>query len=201
MNFFEEAYSGIPPWDIGRPQPAFVELQEAGAIQGRVLDVGCGTGENAIYLVQRGHQVWGIDLAPKAIDKAREKARQRRVLVRFLVWDALELASLGEEFDSVIDSGLFHSLTDEERVRYEAGLRKVLRPGGSLFILCFSEHEPGSWGPRRVTQEEIRETFAHHWTVNEIREARMMTNLGAGGARAWLASLTLLGGGRHEQEE
>jgi len=61
MDFFEKAYHGTPPWDIGRPQREFVRLEEAGKISGDVLDVGCGTGENALFLAGCGHAVWGVD--------------------------------------------------------------------------------------------------------------------------------------------
>src|SRR5262249_2142601 len=73
----EKAYDGRPPWDIEGPQPEIVRLAEAGAIDGTVLDVGCGTGENALYLAGRGLDVWGIDFIPKAIEQARDKALKR----------------------------------------------------------------------------------------------------------------------------
>jgi 2-polyprenyl-3-methyl-5-hydroxy-6-metoxy-1,4-benzoquinol methylase len=83
MDWFDEAYSGTPPWDIGRPQGEFVRLAESGAIRGDVLDVGCGTGENALYLASLGHVVLGIDAAPHAIEKARKKSEERGIQVTF----------------------------------------------------------------------------------------------------------------------
>ena len=109
----------------------------------------------------------------------------------FLEWDALEISRLGKRFDTVIDCGLFHVFSDEERPFYVEGLRSVLVPGGTFRMLCFSELEPGGWGPRRVTQEEIREAFGRGWKVDSIREARFETNLGPGGCRAWLSSITI----------
>ena len=82
-EIFEKAYQGQAPWDISEPQPEFVRLAEAGAIGAMVLDVGCGTGENALYLAARGHDVWGIDFVPKAIELARDKASQRGLGVQF----------------------------------------------------------------------------------------------------------------------
>ena len=70
-GFFESAYEGTPPWDIGRPQPEFVRLEAGGEIRGSVLDVGCGTGENALHMAAKGHDVWGIDGAPTAISTIR----------------------------------------------------------------------------------------------------------------------------------
>ncbi len=190
MNFFNSAYKGIPPWDIGRPQKEFIRLAEEGEISGRVLDVGCGTGENALYLASLGFEVWGIDAAPSAIKKAKENADEHGVTVNFLVSDALKLQSLRTKFDTVIDCGLFHVFSDEERPIFAASLSFVLFPGGKYFMLCFSEHEPGSCGPRRVTQAEIRATFGKGWKINYIREAEFETMFGP--VKAWLSSITRL---------
>jgi 2-polyprenyl-3-methyl-5-hydroxy-6-metoxy-1,4-benzoquinol methylase len=96
---FDASYAGTPPWDIGRPQPAFLALAEAGTIRGRVLDVGCGTGEHALMAAGMGLEATGIDSAPAAIALAEAKARDRGLTVRFLVNDALQLASLDKQFD------------------------------------------------------------------------------------------------------
>ncbi len=189
MNFFSSVYEGTPPWDIGRAQREFVQLEERGEIIGAVLDIGCGTGENALYLAARGHEVWGVDFTPRAIEKAREKAAQRHLDVTFLVKDALQLNTLERQFDTAIDSGLFHTLSDEERPLFASSLASVLRHGGSYFMLCFSELEPGSYGPRRVTQAEIRETFTHGWRVKYIRPAHMESRRQLEGIHAWLSSI------------
>jgi len=186
---FDQGYAGVPPWDIERPQPAFVELAKSGEIRGSVLDVGCGTGENALYLAGLDYEVCGVDTAQAAIQKARSKSVQRGVRVNFRLVDALELPCLGQTFDTVIDSGLFHVFSDEERIRFRESLAAVLVPGGTYFMLCFSERETRE-GPRRVTQAEIRSTFGDRWNVNWIREARFETHIHEGGARAWLASIT-----------
>jgi cyclopropane fatty-acyl-phospholipid synthase-like methyltransferase len=186
---FEEAYRGTPPWDIGRPQPAVVRLEEAGAIVGRVIDIGCGTGENSCYLASRGHPVRGVDLAPTAIAKAREKARARGLRVEFRVADALALGSPRPRFDAALDCGMFHTLSDPDRPRYVESVGKVVRPGGRLSLLCFSEREPNWGGPRRVTQAEIRDAFAAGWAVRDLREEQFASNLDSGAAHAWLAVL------------
>src|SRR5438874_6776359 len=110
-------YAGAPPWDIGRPQPAFLELADAGALQGRVLDVGCGTGEHALMSAARGLEATGVDAAPAAITIAEAKARDRGLTARFLVWNALDLGSMDQPFDTVLDSGLFHVFDDHDRAR------------------------------------------------------------------------------------
>lgn len=189
---FQASYlEGTPPWDIGRPQGAFVRLIDGGAVRGRVLDVGCGTGENAMYAAQAGLQVVGVDFAPEAIRRARAKARERGLVVDFEVADVLDLNQYGETFDSAMDSGMFHTLPDAARPRYAASVGGALRSGGRLFIECFSEHEPGDWGPRRVTQAEIRATFTAGWTVDGIEADTFDTFVReAPKVSAWLVSLT-----------
>jgi cyclopropane fatty-acyl-phospholipid synthase-like methyltransferase len=187
---FDALYAGTPPWDIGRPQPAFLALAEAGVVRGRVLDVGCGTGEHVLMAAGLGLETTGLDAAPTAIDAARRKARDRGLTARFLVWDALRLAELGERFDTVLDSGLFHVFADEDRPRFVDGLRAVVRPGGRYLMACFSERQPGLWGPRRVTQAEIRASFADGWRVDAIEPARFDITIDPNGAQAWLARIT-----------
>jgi cyclopropane fatty-acyl-phospholipid synthase-like methyltransferase len=193
---FESIYQGQAPWDIPSPQPAIVGLEEAGAIRGAVLDAGCGTGENALYLAARGHEAWGIDYVPVAVERAAAKARERGLDVHFREANALELGSLGRQFDTVIDCGLFHTFGDEERPAYVAGLAQVVRPGGRVHILCFSDREPPGEGPRRVTQQEIRDAFRDGWQVEAIRESSFTTadypdapRFSPGGPQAWLATL------------
>lgn len=193
---FETAYGERPPWDIPGPQPAIVELEAAGAIQGAVLDAGCGTGENALYLAARGYQVLGVDFVPVAIERAMDKARERNLTVRFQVGDALKLGDLGKSFDTVTDCGLFHTFSDEERPEYVSGLAAVVAPGGHVHILCFSDREPPGAGPRRISQDEIRGSFKDGWKVQEIRASRFRSGdhpefltFTPGGPLAWLATI------------
>src|SRR5438067_698994 len=115
QQLFESMYQGKAPWDIDGPQPMFVRLTDAGKIRGSVLDVGCGTGEHSLFLAERGHEVWGIDFVPVAIDRAKKKAQERKLTVHFSVGNALELSKLGRQFDNAIDCGLFHTFSDAER--------------------------------------------------------------------------------------
>jgi len=197
MTFFDNAYEGTPTWDIGRPQGAVVRLAEAGLIDGSVLDVGCGTGENALFLASLGHEVVGIDLARAAIEKARAKAVERGASVAFEVRDALDLVGLdlvgpwclGRAVDTALDVGLFHTLQPADRARYAASLWAVMRPGGRLFLLCWSNRNPFGYGPERVTRRQIRASFRTGWVVEAIQEEVLETRLPAERMHAWLARL------------
>jgi cyclopropane fatty-acyl-phospholipid synthase-like methyltransferase len=180
-----------PPWDIGRPQPTFVGLAEAGLLSGRVLDAGCGTGEHTLLAAAHGADALGVDVSSTAILRAIRKAAERGVAAGFEVADALALDRLGKTFDTVIDSGLFHVYDDDERARYVVGLASILCVGGTAYLMCFSDRQPGSQGPRRVRQEEIRENFANGWTVEDIAPAEFELNPGFGPdtALAWLATI------------
>ncbi len=189
---FDDAYDGVPPWDIGRPQAEVVRLADAGAFEAPVLDVGCGTGENSLVLAARGLEVLGIDASPRAIAKAKTKARERGVEAEFLVADAFALDALGRRFASILDCGLFHVFDDNERPVYVESLRSVLDPGGSLHLLCFSDRVPAGAGPRRVTQDEIRSSFSEGWEIVEIEATEFETNMADRTIHAWRASMRRL---------
>jgi SAM-dependent methyltransferase len=186
---FNASYDGTPPWDIGRPQPEFIALEAEGGVGASVLDVGCGTGEHALFFAERGHEVLGLDSAPAAIAKARLKAEHRASSARFIVGDALDLSALDETFDTVVDCGFFHVLDDDERVRFARSIHEVLTPGGVYSMLVFSDREPPGYGPRRVTRGEIVDTFSQGFTVEAIRPAAFETLLPTGDVAGWLARI------------
>jgi len=190
MDFFDSAYRGTPPWDIGRPQKEFVELVRRGEITGSVLDIGCGTGDHALFFAGEGHDVWGVDATPLAIQKAKEKAEIRGLPVHFLVLDALDLFRLNRKFDTATDSGLFHTLSDEDRPVFVDNLAAILSPAGKYFMLCFSDQEPPGYGPRRITEREIRDSFRDGWSVNYIRPAIFESHTRDKGSRAYLSSIS-----------
>ena len=184
-------YAGKPNWEIGDPQPEIVRLADSGEIKGDVLEVGCGTGENGLYLSRLGHQVWGVDFAASAIDKAVAKAQERGLNANFVVGDVSNLQTLGRVFDSAIDVGLFHSLDNKQRELFLRSLRLALRPGGTYHLLCISDLEPVPGN--HVSQEEIRAAFdASAWNINYIRQARLRTVSQKNGKLAWLSSITRL---------
>ena len=189
-NRFESAYAGKAPWDIGKPQKTFIDV--AGQVGGTLLDSGCGTGENALFFADRGCQVTGIDFLEEPIARAKRKATERKSSARFLVKDALTLNSWPERFDNAIDCGLFHVFSDDDRQRYVAGLATVLKPGGRLYLMCFSDEEPGTHGPRRVPKKELRQAFADGWEIESVAPARFEVRpdledlvFTEGGPKAW----------------
>jgi ubiquinone/menaquinone biosynthesis C-methylase UbiE len=188
---FQMAYEGRPSWDLGRPQPALVEI--ADQITGAVLDAGCGTGDNALFFAQRGQPVLGIDFVEFPVKEAKRKAQELEVEAEFLQMDALELPSLDRQFDSVIDCGLFHVLSDADRRAYVAALMHVMKLDSRLFLMCFSDQEPAGPGPRRIRQDEICAAFADGWTVESITPTHFAPNPQSketfvdGGPRAWFA--------------
>jgi SAM-dependent methyltransferase len=172
---WEESYQGIPPWDIGRPQPNFAAL----TLTGRVIDVGCGTGEHTLLSAAQGADALGIDISARAIDKARAKARDRGLQARFEVFDALELPSRDERFEIALDSGVYHVFhTADLRARYAGGVRSVLDPGATLYLQCFSDRTAGDWGPQRIGEEELRATFSDGWELVSLEPATFETNAG-----------------------
>lgn len=187
---WNSAYDGSPPWDIGRPQAEFVRLAEAGVLRGQVLDAGCGTGEHALLAATHGADATGVDIATRAIDRARVKAEERGITATFAVGDVLHLDRVGRRFDVVLDCGVFHLFDDEQRRMYVDSLRTALRPGGMYHMLCFSDAEPGDWGPRRVSMQELRDAFSDGWSIELIQPATLEITIDPNGARAWLASIT-----------
>ena len=192
---WDEAYlRGSAPWDIGRPQPAIVRLADGGELVEPVLDLGCGSGEHALLAATIGLESTGVDIAQSAIERARSKARSRGLGVSFLVGDVLalgEVERIQAPFRTAIDCGCFHTFANADRPVYAGSVASVMEPGGVLHLLCFSEQTPGSEGPRRVTQAEIRQTFSRDWIVDQIEPESFSVNAQWQGhaPSAWLARI------------
>ena len=164
---FEDHYRrGESPWVIGQPQPAVVELEQAGALTGPVLDLGCGTGEHTILLARLGYRVLGADAAPAAVERARERARAAGVAAEFTVADVMDPAGLGR-FATVLDSALFHVFDPDDQARYARALTGVVEPGGSVLVLALSTRGPG-FGPQ-IDDDAVPAAFtAPDWVVEAI---------------------------------
>ena len=180
----EPAFPGAPapagiPWDVGQAQPRLMELEALGAIDGEVLDAGCGLGDNAIYLAYRGYSVTGLDSSPTAINQARARADAAGVRVRFDVADATELEGYDGQFDTVVDSALYHCLDSDGRRAYTAALHRTTRPGARWFLYCFSgDNVNGVIAPMEAVPEaEIRDTLANaSWHIDFLGPTTFLGN-------------------------
>jgi SAM-dependent methyltransferase len=183
-------HDGLAPWDIGRPQAAIERLATEGVFAGPVLDVGCGTGENAIRVASLGLEVVGVDVATTALEIARGKAHDRGVEVDFALADALQLGRLQRTFTTVLDCGLFHTFDARERSEYAASLASVTRHDGTLYLLCFSDQGP-ELGPHPISQADLRAAFGREngWHVAAIESDRIQTRFQPDGAPAWFATI------------
>jgi SAM-dependent methyltransferase len=169
LDRFDEAYrSRSAPWVIGEPQPAIVELQRAGLICSKVLDVGCGTGEHTILLTRLGYDVLGIDFSPHAVEQARANAAEKGADARFEVADATSLGS-DPGYQTIVDSALFHIFDDADRARYVRSLHAAVVPGGLVHVLALSDAGRG-FGPQ-VSETDIRESFGDGWVLEALDTA------------------------------
>jgi SAM-dependent methyltransferase len=184
-------HDGPAPWEIGHPQPAIVRLASEVRFAGPVLDSGCGSGDNTLHVASLGVPVLGVDVAETALATARHKAAERGIQAEFATADALHLERLGRTFDTVLDSGMFHTCDAGERPAYVASLASVTGPGATLYVLCFSDEGPGT-GPHPVTREDLRAAFTPTtgWQVASVDRDRVLTRFhDADGAPAWLATV------------
>ena len=182
---WDESYaSGEPPWDTGQPEPLLVELVTSGGVApGRTLEIGAGTGTNAIWLAERGFDVLGVDVSSLAVDKARAKMEGRDLRCRFAILDFLAARAPNGPFDFVFDRGCFHVFDEpEERTRFAAHVATALAPEGLwLSAIGSTEGEPRDVGPPRRSAREVVLAIEPALEIIELRSAQFRGN----GAKAW----------------
>lgn len=178
---WEDAYrqESPPPWSIGAPQPELARLIEQGKVHGEVLDAGCGHAALSLALAERGHHVVGLDASPTAIAAAVTAAAERGLTtVSFAKADMTAFTGYDGRFDTVLDSGLLHSLPVDGRQAYIRAIHRAAAPGADLYILAFATRPFGGRapGPSGFTADELRDTVATCWTVDEVRPAKLYGN-------------------------
>jgi SAM-dependent methyltransferase len=187
-NWNEDYETGDAPWDTGSPDPYLVELVETGRVApGRTLEVGCGTGTNALWLAARGFDVTGIDVASRAIELARAKAAGAPGRVEFRALDFLVDTVAGGPFSFVFDRGCLHVFDEPaERARFAARVAGLLVPRGLWATMIGStEGGPRDMGPPRRTARDIAEAIEPALEIVELRAIEFDTRLPSP-PRAWL---------------
>ena len=170
LRLWDLAYLWRAPWDIGGPRPELVRLVESGKLEPcRAIDLGCGIGENVIYLTQQGFDVTGADISPRAIAKARRKAQAAGVSPTFLVGDVTNLTGVEGPFDLVVDNGCLHSLLRNARERYVRTVLRLTRPSSRYFLRCFVRDPRQRLSLGWVGPGEVERRFGGEFDIKDLK--------------------------------
>jgi SAM-dependent methyltransferase len=174
---FIEAYAKREtPWDSGKPSRELLRVLAAGKLTGKtVLEIGCGTGTNAIELARRGFEVTAVDYVAQAVDAARNKARQATLNIDFRVADVLN-DDLGGPYDILFDRGVYHHVRTVDLKKFLEFLKRVTRAGSWWLSLAGNAKEKHEPGPPVVHEHEILAELGPLFDIVELREYRMTTN-------------------------
>ncbi len=183
LLFFNSVYQNIAPWDIGSPQPAMAALIEKYPPVNPILDLGCGSGDLAIYLAKLGHPVVGIDFVESAIKNAQEKvaalSNKTARLLSFQVADALKPSLLQEKFGAVFDSGFYHLFNPDQCEQLIDEVASILKPHGCYYLHEFAIEFPVPNVPRQISLDELqmRFTFEKGWRIKEIQTVEFLSRV------------------------
>jgi methyl halide transferase len=184
---WDAAYrQGTPPWDTGMPHGELVRVLDEYRLRPQtVLDIGCGTGGDAVLLARRRFEVTAVDCSPIALERARLRAEQQNALLRFVLADVFEFAQTAGEFDLVVDAGFYHCVRQTNLNRYLDMLWRVTRPGSHYFCLAGAPSETADEGPPQVTQDEIHNELGRLFEFIHLRPARWESLVRKDGHPAW----------------
>jgi SAM-dependent methyltransferase len=180
-RLWDLAYLWRAPWDIGGPRPELVRLVESGELEPcRAIDLGCGIGENVIYLAQQGFDATGVDISPRAIAKAQRKAQAAGVSPRFLVGDVTDLMGVEGPFDLLVDNGCLHSLFNSAaRESYVRVVLRLTRPGSRYWLRCFvrAPRQRFSLQNNRLVMKpgEVERRFGRKFDIEELWQSTPST--------------------------
>jgi methyl halide transferase len=161
---------GLPPWETNKPAAELQRILGEGLIpRGNVLELGCGTGADAICLAQHGFDVTAVDMSPIAIERARRRGRQENALVRFVLDDVYEFAQHAGEFDFVYDASFYHFARRNDLDRFLDMLWRITRPGSLYLTLAGNDDEKAEGGPPTVTEHEIHFELGRLLDVVQLR--------------------------------
>jgi SAM-dependent methyltransferase len=169
-----------PPWDTKAPKETVVGWQTQGLVHGEVLDIGCGLGDNAVFLAQQGFKVTGLDISPTALITAERRAKDGGVDVKFAAADATKLDGYTDAFDTVIDSGMFHCLDDDGKRSYASVVHRATREGATLLLSCFCDaNPPDDERPLPVVSEQtVRDVLGGAgWDIASLEPATVRREL------------------------
>lgn len=178
---WEGIYQGSPleelPWEEGQPAAELMALIESGVVeQGAVLDICCGSGNNAIYLAKQGFTCHGIDISPTAIKYAGQKASKEGVSCKLVTGNVLQLPYPDNTFTLVFDRGCFHSIQPQDRQAFVQGVYRVLKPSGKYQLICFSTKDHTYGPPYAFSPKDIWRYFLSFFKIHHIKELSHVRN-------------------------